>query len=389
MSSNEHGSSGNADPTSTRRRRFLKAATGTGAVVMTGLVGCTGNDGGDGGGSGGGGDDGSDDSDGGGGGSPTQWSITGSQEGSPANAWAQGFASELEENSEALRLSPKPYSDLLGALALTSEGQEDLVFSWSHNCYQAQNDLKKFSEGGDIGPLDPKPQMTIPTIHQGYWWVGTHADRDDIETLADLDGMKVATQLPGAAPSTWFEACLDEAGAEPDQLSFMPFSDAASAMQSRNVDASLFLAINGAIVPAPTQQAFQSVDIKGVGVPEDVLTSVKENDWPTMQWATVRNENFNVKAAPVEKFERTTAFLMASGDSIRSTADADLVYEFVKTLLENQDALGEYHAALNATGIGEGKHDFQGFPDGLELHEGAVRYYKEEGIDYPGGGADS
>ena len=317
------------------------------------------------------------------------WSITGSQGGSPANVRAQGFVSELEENSETLRLSPKSYSDLLGALASTSEGQEDLVFSWSHNCYQARNDLKKFSEGGDIGPLDPETSDDDPDHPPGYWWVGTHADRDDIETLAGLDGMKLPHSSRVAAPSTWFEACLNEAGAEPDQLSFMPFSDAASAMQSRNVDASLFLAIDGAIVPAPTRQAFQSVDIKGVGIPEDMLTSVKESDRPTMQWATVRNENFDVKAAPVEKFERTTAFLMASGDSIRSTADADFVYEFVKTLLENQDALGEYHAALDATGIGEGKHDFKGFPDGLEFHEGAVRYYNQEGIDYPGGGADS
>lgn len=94
------------------------------------------------------------------------WSITGSQGGSPANVRAQGFVSELEENSETLRLSPKSYSDLLGALASTSEGQEDLVFSWSHNCYQARNDLKKFSEGGDMGRSTRKPQTTIPTIHQ-------------------------------------------------------------------------------------------------------------------------------------------------------------------------------------------------------------------------------
>ena len=70
MSSNEHGSSGNADSASTKRRRFLKAATGTGAVVVTGLVGCTGNDGGGSDGNGEGGSGGSDD-DSGGGGSPT------------------------------------------------------------------------------------------------------------------------------------------------------------------------------------------------------------------------------------------------------------------------------------------------------------------------------
>jgi TRAP transporter TAXI family solute receptor len=292
----------------------------------------------------------------------------------------------MEEHSNRLRLSPKPYSDWIGALALTSEGQEDLVTSWAHNCFQAQNDIKKFAEDGDIGPVDPKPQMTLPVIHQGFWWVGTHADRDDIETIGDLDGKKVATQLPGAAPSTWFESCLNEAGASPDQLSFMPFPDAASAMQSRNIDASLFLAINGAIVPAPTQQAFQAVDIKGVSIPDDVLETIKQNEWQTMQWAPVRNENFNVKAAPVEKFEETTAFLMASGNHIRSTADPDLVYDYVKNILENQDTLGEYHAALKATGIGEGRHNFEGTPEGLQFHEGAVQYYEEEGIDYPGSG---
>ena len=129
--------------------------------------------------------------------------------------------------------------------------------------------------GRRYGPLDPETSDDDPDHPPGYWWVGTHADRDDIETLAGLDGMKLPHSSRVAAPSTWFEACLNEAGAEPDQLSFMPFSDAASAMQSRNVDASLFLAIDGAIVPAPTRQAFQSVDIKGVGIPEDMLTSVR------------------------------------------------------------------------------------------------------------------
>lgn len=356
------------------RRKFLKATIGTSMVGLSGLAGCTSTD------SNGEGGEGGDDT------NPTQWSITGSQEGSPANVWVQGFASQMEKHSNKLRLSPKPYSDWIGALALTSEGQEDLVMSWAHNCFQAQNDIKKFAKGGDIGPLDPKPKMTLPAIHQGYWWIGTHADRDDIQTIADLDGKKVATQLPGAAPTTWFKSCLDEAGAKPAQLSFKPFPDAASAMQSRNIDASLFLAINGAIVPAPTQQAFQAVDVKGVSIPKDVLKAVKKNEWQTMQWATVNNENFNVKAAPVEKFDQVTAFLMASGNHIRSTADADLVYDYVKTILDNQKALSEYHAALKLTGIGEGKHNFQGVPEGLKFHEGAIRYYEEEGINYPGGG---
>ena len=372
---------------STRRRHFLQAAGSAGLLGVVGLAGCSGTGNGNGSGNGNGNGNGNDNGNGNGGSGGTdltQWSITGSQEGSPANAWVQGFAAVMDEHSETLRLEPKPYSDWLGALALTSEGTEDLVTSWAHNCFQAQNDIKKFAEGGDVGPVDPKPMMTIPVIHQGLWWVGTHADRDDIETVGDLDGMDVATQLPGAAPSTWFESCLNEAGAEPNQLSFMPFPEAASAMQSRNIDASLFLAINGAIVPAPTQQAFQAVDVKGVEIPEDVLQSVKDNDWQTMQWKSVRNENFNVQAAPLEDFEQTTAFQMVSSNYIRSTADADLVYEYVKTILENQDSLGEYHAALNATGIGERRHNFEGIPEGIQFHEGAIRYYDEEGIDYPG-----
>lgn len=387
MSSKRRSETAVSGETNANRRCFLKAAGSVGAASMVGLAGCAGESGGGGGGGGdGGGGDGGDGGSGGGGNNLTQWSITGSQEGSPANVWAQGFAAVMEEHSDKLRLSPKPYSDWLGALALTSEGSEDLVMSWAHNCFQAQNDIKKFAPGGDIGPVDPKPQMTLPVIHQGYWWVGTHANRDDIETIADLDGKKVATQLPGAAPSTWFESCLNEVGAKPSQLSFMPFPDAASAMQSRKIDASLFLAINGAIIPAPTQQAFQAVEVKGVEIPEDALEAVKKNEWQTMQWTTVKNENFNVKAAPPEKFGEVTSFLMASGNHIHSTADPDLVYDYVKTILDNQDSLGEYHAALNLTGIGEGRHNFQGVPEGLEFHEGAVRYYEEEGIDYPGSG---
>jgi TRAP transporter TAXI family solute receptor len=54
--------------------------------------------------------------------------------------------------------------------------------------------------------------------------------------------------------------------------------------------------------------------------------------------------------------------------------DADLVYQLTKSVAENADRMGDSHAAFktwNPEEMGKGL--------GIELHEGAARYYAERG----------
>lgn len=358
-------------PQSTKRRQYLKAVSGTTVGAATLLSGCLGGEGSDGTGT---------PTGTGGGTSITEWTAGGSQEGSPFNTWIQGMASEIEEHSDILRWSPQFVNGFRAGIVQLADGELDIASSWHHNAFQAQNDMAGFSEGGDIGPLEKDVKATLPVTHQGYWFYATYADRDDIETIRDLEGMTVGLNVPNAGVTIWALEQFEIMGiSDSITFEFLSLGDVGNALQSRQVDAALQLAVNGSILTTSEARAWSSVDMKGIQIPKDVIEQHKEQN-QLVSFDVVRNEDLNEKG----KFEQVRSMLLSSGQFTTAEHDADLVYEAVKILMENQDALAEYHPAMNLWGIGEGKHGFQGVPKGIEYHEGAIRYYEENDIDFPG-----
>lgn len=347
----------------TERRRFLKAVGGVSVVGMTGLAGCTGNRGG--GGNGGGDGQSSD---------VTEWSISGSQQGSPANTWVQAYAETVKKHSKTLRLSPTLQPGWQRAVVKISKGEHDTGVSWSHYVYQSQNDLEYFSEGGAIGPLKNKVVQIFPIQHLGHWWLTTYADRNDIQTVKDLKGKSVGLNLRGESPTKWAKAVLKAAGVlDTLQVSYLNFPDSGRAIRNRTIDAALVLAINGAVLPAPHVEAFASVDMKDVGIPEEVQKKTKENN-PVIQFSTIKNANLNQKGT----FETADTMLQVSSVHTNANKPKDLVNEMVSTVIDNQDELGQYHPVLKSVFLGEKTHNFTGVLDGTEFHPGAVEYFSEK-----------
>jgi hypothetical protein len=367
------------------RRRYLRGIGATGIGGLTLLAGCSGGDGGGDGGDGDGGDGGGDDGggdggDGGGGQNPTEWVVGASQEGSPANTWVQGMASEISEHSNKLRWSPQFVNGFRAGLVLLNDGELDVASSWFHNAYQAQNDLGGFAEDGDVGPLDKDIRAMLPVMHQGFWFYATYADRDDIQTIRDLEGMTVGLNVPGAGVSVWGEQQFELMGiADSITFEFLSLGDVGNALQSRQVDAALQLAVNGSILPTSEARAWSSVTMKGVEIPEDVRQQHQQQN-ELVQFGVVNNEDLNQQG----DFDSVHSMLLASSQFTTAERDADLVYEAVKVLVENENALAEYHPAMNLWGLEDGKHKFEGAIEGTVFHEGAKRYYDENGIDYPG-----
>ena len=62
----------------------------------------------------------------------------------------------------------------------------------------------------------------------------------------------------------------------------------------------------------------------------------------------------------------------------RDDVPEEIVYNLTKLLWENLPVLQEIHAATNSMSI---ENALQGIP--LPLHRGALRYYKEQGLDIP------
>lgn len=382
---------------SNKRRTFLKSIGGAGVIGITGLAGCTGGGGdggdggggdggggggaGDGGGDGGGGDgsggDGGGDGgggDGGGGGDLTTWSISGSQQGSPANTWVQAYAETVKGHSDTLRLAPELQPGWQRAFVRISQDEElDTGISWNHFVLQSENEVKYFAPDGAIGPL-PNPVVQIfPTQHMSHWFFATYADRDDLQSITDLSGKRVGLNVRGEGPSKWGREILQAAGVENAQYSFFNFNQASNAIRNRSVDALIILAINGALLTAPHAEAFAAVDMKALEIPDEVKTATQEEVNRFIQFDSVKNENLNQKGV----FDVADTYVQISSVFTRADKNEELVYDMVSKVMDNQDELGQFHPALKAVFLGEGKHNFTNLLDGTTFHPGAVRYYEE------------
>jgi TRAP-type uncharacterized transport system substrate-binding protein len=375
------------------RREFIKYTGGT--ALLGALAGCSqggggagdsdgsgdsgesdGSDGSDGSGSSGGsngdGQDGSG-SDGGSEQPTTEWIISGSNEGSPANAWTQGFAATLEEYSDTLELSPQFVSGWRNATVELDKGTFDLsLYLWLF-LMEIENESGPYAEDGKIGPLNKNHQGVTPTVHLSSPFFATFADKDDINTIHDLDGKRVATDVVGSSLMSNLGRIIDAAGVD-ITWEHMNWSEMGNAIQSKRVDAATPLAINGTTLIGPLAQAFEAVTMKGVQIPTEVTEKTD------LEFIDITGDDLAVSS----EIDSVRAPANPSGIFTTADKDPDLVYEFVSTVLDHQDELGQYHGALESFGVGEGRHGFTGIPPSLEFHEGAVRYYEEEGIDYPG-----
>lgn len=342
------------------RRKWL-GTLGSGAAFVS-LTGCTGGDGGDGANGNGG----------------VQWSTGGSQEGSPMNSWVEGMATVINENSNRLHVTPELAPGWQRSIVDISQSDIETSASWYHFVHHAQNDDVYFAEDGEIGPLENNVVGMTPGVHHGHWWFVTYADRDDLQTVADLDGGRVALNLRGESPTKWAEEVLEAAEIDVD-YNYMDFVDAGNAIRNRNVDAAIVLATNGWALPPPTIEAFSAVDYKGLSIPTNVQDRAQEIN-PVMRFGEVRNEDLDEQG----EFDTVESMFQVSGIMVREDQDEELVYDYVSSLLDNQSELDQYHPVLAEFGIGEGRNGFEGVVEDVELHPGAARYYDEQGIEYPG-----
>lgn len=122
----------------------------------------------------------------------------------------------------------------------------------------------------------------------------TYSDRDDIETVRDLDCKSIGLNVPESLITRFSEAVLNAANVEPAKIQYNTVTDMTSAIKSKSVDAVLVFILDKTVVPAPIASGLVSVDMKAVAVPEDVRHRTTEQAGAV--WETVHNEDLNQKA---------------------------------------------------------------------------------------------
>jgi len=192
-------------------------------------------------------------------------------------------------------------------------------------------------------------------------------ENSDIHSFEDLKGKKIGAFVPGLTPDIYMKDFLSEAyGIEPDEYTSIPLNhdERATGIQDGSVDASFLL---GAVPLPQISELSQMEDIRIIPMDEE---KVNEFIADKPHFDTVL-----VEAGTYDGHDED--LLIGRFSSIYVThknTDDEIVYEFIKQTIENHDKLLEVHPSADIT--------LDTALDGIELplHDGAKKYYEEEGL---------
>jgi len=187
-----------------------------------------------------------------------------------------------------------------------------------------------------------------------------------IDSVEDLDGKTVGVGPAGGTPGTYFPRFFEDLGIEVTARNGGA-ADLAGQLQDGLIDAFAFAA--GLPFPAFSQLEAQT-DVNIFGFTQEEAEKLAA-DFPVSV--------FTIPAGTYTSVEEPITTVSMWNFAVTNAAMPEsLVYEIVKTVMENNDRMLEIHQAAKET-LPENvdKNPF------LPFHEGAVRWFEENGYEIP------
>ncbi|MFD2191908.1 TAXI family TRAP transporter solute-binding subunit [Pistricoccus aurantiacus] len=190
----------------------------------------------------------------------------------------------------------------------------------------------------------------------------------NIQSLDDLEGKRVNIGNPGSGQRNTMDVIMEAKGWNMDTFALASQLDAAemaSALADNNIDAMTYVVghPNGAI-----QEATTTVDANLVPVTGPEIDALVE-EHPYYTKSTIPGGLYKGNDEDTETFGVAATFVSSTD------TDPELVYQTVKAVFENFDRFKRLHPAF------ENLNPEDMIAQGLTapLHEGAKRYYQEQG----------
>jgi len=238
------------------------------------------------------------------------------------------------------------------------KGELDMGIVYGSHVYMSLQQSGPF-ESGDKGTM----LRGVAMAYQGPTYFVTLGD-SGIETLADLEGKKVALGPPGSG--TVFN-CSNILGAldllDKVEPSMMTFADAGRALGNGQIDA---FCQSSAPAAAVTELA-ETRDIVVLPYEDGQLAKIREV-YPFYADGTMPDTTY--KGVPATEMPYTTVYWVA-----HERVPADIVEKVVAIAYAKQEALAQGHKAW-----AQMKPDVANFQAlGAPMHPGAEAYYKSKG----------
>ncbi|MFZ5648518.1 MAG: TAXI family TRAP transporter solute-binding subunit [Bacillota bacterium] len=220
------------------------------------------------------------------------------------------------------------------------------------------------------GTFEGKPQKNIAgmvALYNSPLQIVVRAD-SNIKSIEDLKGKRIAPGLVGTSGEVLVRNILKVHGLtykDMAKVEHLAYADAAMLMQDGHLDA--FMPFT--TVPAPVIQDL-AVSTKGVR-----LLTISPEKFAELKKINPGYSEFAIKA---NSYQGQTEDVVCVGSNnvviVQKSLSEDLVYKMVKGIVENKKKMTEVHQVMK-----DWNEKFAPKDIGVELHPGAVKYYKEIG----------
>lgn len=242
-----------------------------------------------------------------------------------------------------------------------ADGESQVSIAISSNCYQSFNGTDSFKGAPNkklrvIAGLYFNPNQVVVTKKSG------------IKTLADVKGKHFAVAAAGSSVEGECNNHFTTVGMKyPKDIKaeYIAFGDAADMLQNGTIDGAWIM--SGTPAAAVSQACSAGCTLVNI---DDSVIAALQKKFPWYAKYTIPAGTYPGQTADVQ----TSAIKMVM--FCNTTLDDETVYQLTKTLWENIDALGQAQKNLKGLTPQNAVKDIAG----LELHNGAKRYYKEIGV---------
>lgn len=246
-------------------------------------------------------------------------------------------------------------------IQLISDGEASLGIVQNDVMDYAYNGTDLFEEDGKVDSFSAVCGMYDETIQL----ITTDAN---IKSVEDLKGKSVSVGAPGSGTEFNARQVLDVYGLSFDDIKPVQsdFGDSADGLKDKKIDAAFIVA--GAPTTAVVDLA-TAADVYLVNIDDEHSDKLIEAH-PFYTKTTVPANTYD-KQAEDAKTVSVRATLIAA-----NSVPEDVVYELVKAMFDNQDALINGHEKFNNLKLEEATTGIS-----VKFHPGAVKYFQEQGIE--------
>ncbi|MCM3714331.1 TAXI family TRAP transporter solute-binding subunit [Alkalihalobacillus oceani] len=272
-----------------------------------------------------------------------------------ANLWSNHI--------DNIRVSAQSTQGTPNNIELLKRGEVQIAIGQSGVIYDAYQGAGTYTESHEH-------LRTITNLYPNYIHFLVN-NEGDVKTIEDLDGKRFIPGAIGSAADVNSTEILEAYGLGYGEggsikADFVGFNEAAEAMKNRQTDA---IMISGGLPTPAVVDLANSTDIGILPIEEDKRKAVIEKN-PTYVSVTLPGGTY--KGVDEDIPTLGVSNILFTHEDL----DEDLVYNLTKSIYENIEEVQGSHNAIAAM-------ELELALEGLTapLHEGAKRYYQEQGLD--------